>query len=87
METLKDLYDSDHLPIKITYGDNTTTGLSYHQPKWKIRKTNWPVYQENITLQLTEKEMESELDSVQINKIINSKQISTNYNLSRRQSL
>ena len=34
-------------------------------------KTNWPVYQENIKFQLTQKEIESELDPIQINKIIN----------------
>ena len=52
-DTSKELYDSGHFPIKITYGDNTTTTQNYLQPKWHIRKTNWPIYQENIVLQLT----------------------------------
>ena len=35
------------------------------------KKKNWPVYQENITLQLTEKETEPELDPARINETIN----------------
>ena len=57
------------LPTKVTYGDNITTAQSYHQPKWKIRTT--AVYQEIITLQLTEKETEYELDPGKINETIN----------------
>ena len=61
-DTLKEPYDSDHFPIKITYEDNSITTQNYLQPKWHIRKKNWPIYQENITLQLTEKETEPELN-------------------------
>ena len=44
---------------------------AYHRPKWNIRKSNWPVYQENIVLQLIEKKTNPEFNPTQINKIIN----------------
>ena len=31
------------LPTKVTYGDSITTAQSYHQPKWKMRTTNWSI--------------------------------------------
>lgn len=54
-ETLKDPYNKDDFLVKIAYVDNINTAQTYHRPKWNIRKSIWSVYQENITLQLTEK--------------------------------
>ena len=43
--TVDDLYDSDHFPIKLTYSLNRRSE-SYKPPKWKFQEANWELYRE-----------------------------------------
>ncbi|CAK9795846.1 Probable RNA-directed DNA polymerase from transposon X-element [Anthophora plagiata] len=70
-ETLNNLHDSDHFPIKISYEDNIPSFPTTHQTKWNIQKTNWPTFQSSIRYSLEEKGTVSEIDPNQISESIN----------------
>ena len=46
----KDQHHSDHFPILI--GSNTST-VEDHNPKWKLNKANWEVFQSLCTDKIT----------------------------------